>query len=583
MTIVWAFQVMNFKKLLIDTIRKSPKWDSRLLLARLYFWNIRYSNRKFGDGRLPADLDRIKKTYHSSKKPKRVLIATGTGGHKTAIEMELLLGLSLQARGAEVISLLCDEALPACQLCEPRIFPDAASFTKHGPRSLCNICFRPAKEKYLDIGINARQYSQYLRKEDVDLAKELSITIPIGKIECFKVDSVAVGEHAKAGTLRFFARGTISGDQASNEVYRRYFEAALLTHYAIRNLIEQEDIDIAVFHHGIYVPQGVIGETLRSKNVRVVNWNVAYRRNCFIFSHDDTYHHTLMSESTHHWDDMEWSNEHEQLIDDYLVSRRFGARDWIHFVGDPVLDKQRILERLGCDKDKPMVLCLSNVVWDAQLHYPQNAFENMIEWVLDTIKYFATRPDLQLVIRIHPAEIRGAVPTKQPLESEIREYFKELPDNVFIVPPDSNISSYVLAELCDSAIIYGTKMGVELTAMSIPVIVAGEAWIRNKGLTCDVMTKDEYHGILGKLPFEQRLADEKTTKAKKYAYHFFFRRMIPVECFTIGSEFQPYYFEGSVTDILPGKDPGLDTICQGILEGTPFIYTSLQERRIARL
>ena len=50
------------------------------------------------------------------------------------------------------------------------------------------------------------------------------------------------------------------------------------------------------FNHGIYVPQGIVGAVVRRHGVRVVNWIVAYRKNSFIFSHGDTYHHTLMNE-----------------------------------------------------------------------------------------------------------------------------------------------------------------------------------------------------------------------------------------------------------------------------------------------
>ena len=33
-------------------------------------------------------------------------------------------------------------------------------------------------------------------------------------------------------------------------------------------------------------------------------WNVAYRKRRFIFSHDDTYHHTLMTEPRDYWEQM---------------------------------------------------------------------------------------------------------------------------------------------------------------------------------------------------------------------------------------------------------------------------------------
>ena len=65
--------------------------------------------------------------------------------------------------------------------------------------------------------------------------------------------------------------------------------------------------------------------------------------------------------------------------------------------------------------------------------------------------------------------------------------------------------------------------------MGIPVIVAGEAWIKNKGLTTDPATASEYFAALDRLPFAGRLDKEARDRALKYAYHFFFRRMIPVK------------------------------------------------------
>ena len=41
---------------------------------------------------------------------------------------------------------------------------------------------------------------------------------------------------------------------------------------------------------------GAVGEVARQERVKVSTWNVAYRKRRFIFSHDDTYHHTLMNE-----------------------------------------------------------------------------------------------------------------------------------------------------------------------------------------------------------------------------------------------------------------------------------------------
>ncbi len=412
-----------------------------------------------------------------------------------------------------------------------------------------------------------------MTQEDKKYASDVAKNIPVQDIDEFELHGLRIGEHAKAGALRFFARASIEEEPLGEAVLRRYFEAALLTALSSQALLRSQKYKVAVFHHGIYVPQGIIGEVARNEGVRVVNWNPAYRKNTFIFSHHDTYHHTLMDEPESVWSDMTWTPEREEMIVRYLRSRWEGENDWIRFHENPYFEKDRILADIGCDSSRPLIGLLTNVMWDAQLHYPANAFSNMLEWLLYTVRAFEKRPDLQLVIRVHPAEIRGSVPTRQPVVEELKKYFPRLPPNVFVVPPESNISTYVLSELCDSVIIYGTKTGVELTSVGIPVIVAGEAWIRNKGVTTDADSEEAYGKILEALPSGERLPEEIAQRAKKYAYHFFFRRMIQVDFFDKGPGWPPYKFSGSDLQCLrAGRDSGLDCICDGILEGKPFIH-----------
>jgi len=511
----------SLKSQVIKLIKRFPALDSHLQIARR-------KSLASGDGYpdWQSILESAPYNWHatleSAKDGKKVLIATSIGSHLAAMQMETTLAAALTLRGCNVQALLCDSVLPGCQMCEPRFFPNTKHFAKYGPsKDLCGHCFVPGRRVYEDIGIAVHAYSGHLREEDTRLAEKLSSEITASEIESFELDGLKIGEHAKAGALRFFARATIDEEPDAEPVLRRYFKAAILTALAVRNLMQKEKYDVAVFHHGIYVPQGIIGEVVRQQGVRVVNWNPAYRKNCFIFSHDDTYHHTLMDEPVSVWENMPWPPAREETITRYLRSRWEGENDWIRFHENPYFEKDRILAEIGCDASRPIIGCLTNVMWDAQLHYPANAFANMLDWLLFTVRYFAERPDLQLVIRVHPAEIRGSVPTRQPVVKELRKHFPKLPGNVFAVPPESNISTYVLSELCDSVIIYGTKTGVELTSVGIPVIVAGEAWIRNKGVTTDATSPESYRHILDSLPINARLDDATSIRARKYAYHFF--------------------------------------------------------------
>lgn len=560
----------SIRQSLLAIVRAVPGLDARLLRLR---------RRMSARSGYPA-WDKIVATEGLPGPPvagasaKKVLVATSIGSHLPAMQMETILAAALRLRGATVDALLCDALLPACQMCEPRFFVEPAELARNGPqKSLCRDCFAPGEKTYGELGIAVHRYSQNVTAEERAEASRLARELSYADMESFELNELKVGEHAKAGALRFYASASIEHEPNADAILRRYFEAALLTVYAADRLMKRERYDVAVFHHGIYVPQGLIGEVARRNGIRVVNWNPAYRRNCFLFSHDDTYHHTLMDEPVEIWTNMDWPVEKAEGIRRYLRSRWEGSNDWIRFHGDPVFGREQILQEIGCDPAKPIVACLTNVMWDAQLHYPANAFENMLEWLLHTVRYFASRLDIQLVIRVHPAEITGTVPTRQPVVAVLKEHFGTLPPNVFVVPPESDISTYVLAEMSDTAIIYGTKTGVELAAVGIPVIVAGEAWIRGKGLTRDATSPKSYDELLAELPIGRRMDDKNIERALKYAHHFFFRRMIPVHLFRQGPGWPPFEFSGSsFAEIGEGADPGLDCICEGILSGTPFVF-----------
>ncbi len=511
----------------------------------------------------------------------RVLIGTSAGGFLPGAIVESMLAVALTLRGAQVHILLCDELLPACIQAMLNFLPSQSEFAANGPQQhLCAKCFSPGYEMYKSLGLSVHRYSDFISAQERQSAGSLAAQIPMREIESYKLDGLAVGEHALAGALRFFASGNLKDEPDAEPILRRYFEASLITTQVTRHLLDSYPFAAACFHHGIYVPQGLIGEVARSKDVRVINWNPAYRKQCFIFSHHDTYHHTLLEEPTANWEDLPWDPAMEEEVMEYLQSRWQGTRDWIWFHEKPVEDLSSIASELGVDFNRPCIGMLTNVMWDAQLHYRANAFPNMLEWVIQTIRYFINRPELQLLIRVHPAEIRGTLPSRQPLVAEIQRVFPELPKNIIVIPPESQVSTYAAMSQCDTVIIYGTKTGVELTSMGIPTIVAGEAWIRNKGITTDAVNATQYFEMLDQLPEGKRLDERITQRARKYAYHFFFRRMIPVSFMKESTVGSPFRLElESIRQLLPDNDLGLDVICDGILNGKEFIYPSEHQPR----
>lgn len=504
-----------------------------------------------------------------------VLVATSVGGHLAAATMEGLISVALKRRGANVSAYLCDGVLSACMDCEHRRF--ALEFLQEqlimrGPGALCIDCFAPAKKMYDSAAIHSIRYGENIELLDIENISKITNEIKIEDIRDFKYCDASVGEHAYAGALRFFARADLEGEKFGEGILRTYLKAAMIAAVSIQNLLNKKHFDVVVLNHGIYVPQGVIAEVSKNRGVRVVTWNPSYRAKTFVFSHDTTYHHTLMSEPISTWENLTLTKQIYQKITSYLDGRRHGLSDWIWFHRQPNFAIQEYAKCKKIDLNCTTVLMLTNVAWDAQLHYPANAFSNMFEWVKTTISYFESRKDLQLIIRIHPAEINSSVPSRQRTEDEIKRNFPQLPDNIIVVGANDPISTYSLIEIAKTALIYGTKTGVEITALGIPVIVAGEAWIRGKGLTVDVRSEREYLDALNQLPLPPLSHDTKE-RALKYAYHFFFRRMIPLSMVEKKKGWPPYFLNVDSLDSLDdGKDLGLDVICNGILHGAPFVF-----------
>ncbi len=517
----------------------------------------------------------------------RILLPTSVGLHFAANALESLLAVALTLRGCRVETLLCDAALPACMACQIDWFPKPEDFPAEGPqRRLCGACHAPAAAMWEGLGIKVNRYGDWLTPADAAEAEALArgwAERPDRLAEAMD-GGIRIGEQSLAGALRFVARGELAEGPLERRILERYLAAGVLTARAAHRLFRAADWRRAVFHHGIYVPQGLIAEAARTAGVALVNWVPSYRAGTFIFSHGDTYHRELMTEPCAGWEAMPWGPAREKALLDYLESRGAGTGDWISFHDHREADAARIFAAAGLDPAKPTIGLLTNVAWDAQIHYPQNAFPTMLDWVMRTVTWFAGRPDLQLLIRVHPAELSGNVVSRQRVADELARRFPALPANVGVVGPESPVSTYAAMRLCDSVLIYATKTGLELAAAGIPVIVAGEAWSRGKGFTQDVRSAAEYEAMLAALPLGRRLPPDQVARARRYAYHFFFRRMIPLGLTRPRAGFPPFdiAFEGGLDALRPGRSPGLDTVCDAIIHGAPFVFDPPLEDEVCR-
>ncbi len=518
----------------------------------------------------PLFCDRVQRAKGGPK----VLIATMVGGNSLLTPMETLFAVALTLRGAEVHFVLCDKKLPACQNCFATDTAKQESFVKNGPDA-CDWCFDVGSRSLSQLGLTVHSLGSLIRDEDWPRAQSIVENLTIEEILSFQLDGVDHTETVKAAVLRYFGRSDLENEPLSLPVAKRYLLSSLITTWALQRLYEQEQFEHIVSNQGIYVPQGGVVAVAKNQNRHVVAWDVGYRTNCFNVCHSETHIHSYMNEPTECWESLPWNDRMEERISKYLSGRWSGRFDWLKVItqGENT-EPADIAKEIGLDLSKPVVGLLTNVLWDGQLCYPSNAFESQIDWIKYTIRYFEGREDIQLLIRIHPSEHDSWIKSRQSVSDEIKKHFPRLPKNVFVILATSTINTYKAMLNCNAVLIYGTTAGLEMVCMGLPVIAAGEAWIRSKGLCAAVSTPQEYKTVLDDLPFKMKVADDVRKRALKYAYHFYLRQMIPLGII----ETQPFRNalykipEQPLKSFDVGSDLGLDVICDGILSKLPFVY-----------
>ena len=237
--------------------------------------------------------------------------------------------------------------------------------------------------------------------------------------------------------------------------------------------------------------------------------------------------------------------------------------------------------QLGLNPEKP-VWTLYTSSLDETIDEPRStgAFDNQYDWINATIEYVSTRPDVQLVVRVHPNVASKSSLGQNPQDMS---YFVSLPekcpDNVTVVPSESLVSSYSLAAESDLGLIWRSTIGLEMAALGQPVLRVGENWLS----PCDFMLSARSPGTHQQQldGFSPNLSHAGVMKraiaAWRFAYVWYFRRSFPFPLVN-----QPEWYRGepnwtSLDDLREGQDETLDHICSVIAENAP-LYPPAESR-----
>ena len=225
-----------------------------------------------------------------------------------------------------------------------------------------------------------------------------------------------------------------------------------------------------------------------------------------------------------------WGDKQESELDREFDSRYGGV--WKvqsrNQPGTVDMSAAEVSSELHLDRSLPTAILFSHVLWDANLFYGKDIFENYGEWFIETVKAAVANPRLNWLVKLHPANIwkrklSGASDEYGELRL-IRGHIGELPPHVKILAPDTQISTLSLFKMADVGITVRGSIGYELPCFGVPVVTAGTGRYSGFGFTADHDSRAAYIATLARLERTPRLDSAHVHRARVHAHALFVLR-----------------------------------------------------------
>jgi hypothetical protein len=200
-------------------------------------------------------------------------------------------------------------------------------------------------------------------------------------------------------------------------------------------------------------------------------------------------------------------------------------------------------------------------------------FDTQLAWVREVVEWVSTRPDVQLIIKVHPNLAGNHYIGKAIDELRIYEEMRaNLPSNVRIAMPEDSVDAYLLAEEADVGLTYGSIIGLEMAMLGKPVFLASRALYENCSTILTVRSRESLPEVLEKC-LHASTNREIQREAFRLASCYIRRFELDFPVITVLNVYEAKRNFTQPDELGPGKDASLDRICNYLIDGSPLYET----------
>ena len=364
----------------------------------------------------------------------------------------------------------------------------------------------------------------------------LNDSLTVDELQHFQYRGVDVGEHVLSSLSRTLHMGRIDLARPDAATYlRRVLPQALTNVHAAEELLDSVQPDLLVFNDTSYTHYGPIHDISLARGINAFQFAYCAEDDALILKRctDETRrsHPNSLSDESWGWAKrMPWPARHEAELQQHFQDR-YGGR-WFMSQRNQhnkvIKTRQKVQEQLGLDPRKKTVVLFSHILWDANLFYGEDLFEDFGEWFLETVRAAYANPAVNWVVKLHPGNVWKRIHEGWDGGHNevglIQSRLGPLPPHVRLLQPETDLNTRSLFDVADYAVTVRGTTGIELSSFGIPVFTAGTGRYSGLGFTIDSNSRDEYLQRLRHIQDYPPMSPEQTDLAKRYAYALFVLR-----------------------------------------------------------
>lgn len=542
---------------------------ARIRFPSLGIWPRRASDPELGEilrvlDRMGAELDGRDTPPASGL---RVLYGPSFSVFGPCLIHDRLLSYALRLRGAEILPVYCDAM--QCNECNV-----SGGVWQGGTfAEACAFCTRRAEMLWKGNPAPPLALSRYLDAEDQRHADEFTRNLGPDEWPLSVDHGMPLGLWARDILVNNYVVGDYHRIVDFEVLGPSHVRNLLLLRAAYERILDTVRPDCVVANDSYYGMWAVLQTLCERRGIPFYSHWLGGRRDGWCYAYNDAAMNLDFRVSWPAFSAAPLGAAERRRVEDWLDGRIQGesmildtASLAVHQRDEPGLS--------SLVPEKPTALLPANIIWDLAALNKQIVFSDMMEWIRQTILWFADHPQYQLIVKAHPGELNPKIPaTEERVDVALSDLIECLPPNVAFVSPTANVTVYDLLPMASVGLMHTSTVGFEMAAQGKPVITTARSPYRGFGFTIDAENPSDYfdklHSALeGEFDAE---ADRLTDLAFKYISFYMFHYYSKIDFMDYRWGEHPKLKVRALDELMPGRNAPLDYVVESIIQGLPIL------------